>query len=300
MKFIQKISNTLKTYYFNMLFLFLPLDFLCIKYFIIISRKLRLIVEPFITFLFITFSYLYIKHSFITKICNEEHNIFKKIIDKIKQLPIYKFIIPILALLPLTTNLILWFYLLYIYLFFCFILLCKYIFLDLILLIFLCVKIYKNQKLSNITKSLSNEFLKRYSFNIFIWLLLIDSLCLVILSKHIFFGGLLILFYFIFKSITITTIYFIENKKSKFITNHFIIHNKVYSIFSIISCIFSIITNTIFLYLIMCMFSDCFITKLLLFIAKIIFIIFKYLFSIFPTIYAAIMAFPMYITAPLH
>ena len=109
MKFIQKISNTLKTYYFNMLFLFLPLDFLCIKYFIIISRKLRLIVEPFITFLFITFSYLYIKHSFITKICNEEHNIFKKIIDKIKQLPVYKFIIPILALLPLTTNLILWF-----------------------------------------------------------------------------------------------------------------------------------------------------------------------------------------------
>mgnify|MGYP004543895985 CR=1 FL=1 len=88
MKFIQKISNTLKTYYFNMLFLFLPLDFLCIRYFIIISRKLRLIVEPFITFLFITFSYLYIKHSFITKICNEESNIFKKIIDKIKQLPI--------------------------------------------------------------------------------------------------------------------------------------------------------------------------------------------------------------------
>lgn len=299
MKFIQKISNTLKTYYFNMLFLFLPLDFLCIKYFIIISRK-RIFTDPITSLLLLTFSYLYIKHSFITKICNEEHNIFKKIIDKIKQLPIYQFIIPILALLPLTTNLILWFYLSYIYLFFCFILLCKYIFLDLILLIFLCVKIYKNQKLSNITKSLSNEFLKRYSFNIFIWLLLIDSLCLVILSKHIFFGGLLILFYFIFKSITITTIYFIENKKSKFITNHFIIHNKVYSIFSIISCIFSIITNTIFLYLIMCMFSDCFITKLLLFIAKIIFIIFKYLFSIFPTIYAAIMAFPMYITAPLY
>lgn len=87
MKFIQKISNTLKTYYFNMLFLFLPFDFLCIKYFIIISRK-RIFTDPITSLLLLTFSYLYIKHSFITKICNEENNIFKKIIDKIKQLPI--------------------------------------------------------------------------------------------------------------------------------------------------------------------------------------------------------------------
>ena len=92
-----------------MLFLFLPLDFLCIRYFIIISRK-RIFTDPITSLLLLTFSYLYIKHTFITKICNEENNIFKKIIDKIKQLPVYKFIIPILALLPLTTNLILWFY----------------------------------------------------------------------------------------------------------------------------------------------------------------------------------------------
>lgn len=299
MKFIQKISNTLKTYYFNMLFLFLPLDFLCIRYFIIISRKLRLIVEPFITFLFITFSYLYIKHSFITKICNEESNIFKKIINKIKQLPIYQFIIPILALLPLTTNLILWFYIICICLYSIQYFVCSIIIEPLFTFTILFIIFYKNTSAINAIKSFWNNTVKRFSFNIFVWSLLFDIVCLFEIYKHTNYSLVISPMYLFLKILIIPIMYIIENKQSKFIKNDFIINNGIYTIFAIISFIFSILT-TISLLIIMYMHQDIFIIKIFFLILKPIYFIFKTLFTIIYYLFVMTIPFSLYITTPLY
>ena len=85
--------------------------------------------------------------------------------------------------------------------------------------------------------------------------------------------------YLFLKILIIPIMYIIENKQSKFIKNDFIINNGIYTIFAIISFIFSILT-TISLLIIMYMHQDIFIIKIFFLIFKPIYFIFKTLFTI--------------------
>lgn len=105
--------------------------------------------------------------------------------------------------------------------------------------------------------------------------------------------------YLFLKILIIPIMYIIENKQSIFIKNDFIINNGIYTIFAIISFIFSILT-TISLLIIMYMHQDIFIIKIFFLILKPIYFIFKTLFTIIYYLFVMTIPFSLYITTLLH